>query len=190
VPFVKIIAAGLALTLLGLLAGWGYYEWREHSQDQPLLDASRRYRADPALVKAVAWRETWFNPARRGRASEIGLMQILPLTGGEWAAAEHLAAFDANDLFDSRTNAMAGAWYLQKLIARYARTDNPVPYALADYNAGRGRVLQWIKGASATNSRVFVESIPFPGTKAYVRATLRRYERYRPVFPPAAPVAP
>ncbi len=182
-PVLKKLAAALGLLLAAAGAFWGYYQWRDHSQDEPILVAARRYRVNPALVKAVAWRETWFDPSRRGRASEIGMMQILPGTGGEWASAERLPSFDPNSLFDARTNAMAGAWYLQKLVRRYAQTDNPIPYALADYNAGRSRVLQWLRGASATNSRAFIESIRFPGTRAYVRTTVRRYEHYRDLFP-------
>jgi soluble lytic murein transglycosylase len=70
---------------------------------------------------------------------------------------------------------------------RYAQTDNPLPYALADYNAGRGNVLKWNQGAAVTNSAVFTGQIGFPGTRDYVKSVLRRYERYRPVFPPDPP---
>jgi soluble lytic murein transglycosylase len=77
-----------------------------------------------------------------------------------------------------------GAWYLEKLLKRYSRTDNPVPYALADYNAGRSNVLKWEHGSAATNSAAFLEQISFPGTKNYVRAVMRRYEHYQPIFPP------
>ena len=46
---------------------------------------------------------------------------------------------------------MAGTWYLRKLLRRYPRADDPVVYALADYNAGRTHVLRWNKGPAATN---------------------------------------
>ncbi|HWH67973.1 MAG TPA: hypothetical protein VNT26_01200, partial [Candidatus Sulfotelmatobacter sp.] len=62
---------------------------------------------------------------------------------------------------------------------RYTQTDNPLPYALADYNAGRANVLKWNRGAAATNSTTFMEQIGFPSTKAYVRAGMGRYEYYR-----------
>jgi soluble lytic murein transglycosylase len=76
---------------------------------------------------------------------------------------------------------------LKKLLKRYARTDNPLPYALADYNAGRGNVLKWNSGSAATNSAAFVEQIGFPGTKDYVKAVMGRYAHYRPVFRPDTP---
>ena len=96
---------------------------------------------------------------------------------------EHVPAFAHEHCFDPGTNALAGAWYLHKLLLRYARADHPAPFALADYNAGRGNLLKWNHGAAATNSAVFIEQIGFPGTKHYVQSVLQRYKHYRLVFP-------
>ncbi len=180
----RTFAGLLVLVLLCGTGGiWWWFEWRDHSQDAPILAAARRYGVAPALVKAVVWRETRFNPHRRGRAGEIGLMQIRPATAGDWALAERVAGFTPENLLDPGTNTLAGAWYLEKLLKRYARTDNPLPYALADYNAGRANVLKWEQGAAATNSAAFIEQINFPGAKNYVRAVTRRYQHYLPIFP-------
>jgi len=142
---------------------------------------------EPALIKAVVWRESRFHPGVRGRAEEIGLMQLREEAAREWAAAEHLLNFEHEHCFDPGTNTLAGTWYLRKLLRRYAQTDNPLPYALADYNAGRGNVLKWNQGTAQTNSEVFIGQIGFPGTRDYVRSVLRRYEHYRPVFPADTP---
>ena len=166
------------------------YRWRENSQDRVILSAARRYRVDPALIKAVVWRESWFNPRARGRAGEIGLMQIMPGTAAEWAAAEHLAGFTPEMLADPATNTLAGTWYLRKLLGRYLHTDNPAAFALADYNAGRANVLKWIHGPAATNSALFVDQIGFPGTRKYVRSILNRVPRYRPLSLQTANSAP
>jgi len=64
------------------------------------------------------------------------------------------------------------------LMLRYQPADNPIPYALADYNAGRSNVLKWRTGSAVTNSAAFVGRIGFPGTRAYVRSVMRRYEQY------------
>jgi len=60
--------------------------------------------------------------------------------------------------------------------AARAGADAPaaVPYALADFNAGRGNVLKWTTGAAATKSAVFMDQIGFPSTRAYVKAVQRR----------------
>src|SRR5579871_6906277 len=176
----------LALLLLlgGVSSYWWYCEWRDHSQDIPILNAALRYHVEPALVKAVVWRESRFNPARRGRAGEYGLMQIRDAAAADWADAGHVAGFVPPALLDPATNTFAGAWYLQKLLKRYSQADDPLPYALADYNAGRANVLHWLQGPAATNSAAFLNQIAFPGTRSYVRSVMQRYEHYRPIFPP------
>jgi peptidoglycan lytic transglycosylase len=173
-----------ALLLIGAIAF--FYWWRssrvEHSQDSVIRLASTRYGVEPSLVKAVVWRESRFNPGTRGKAHEIGLMQLQETAAREWADAEHIRPFEHEHCFNPLTNTLAGTWYLRKLLRRYGHTDNPVPYALADYNAGRGNVLKWNSGEAATNSAAFVKQIGFPGTKAYVKSVIARYQHYRPVF--------
>src|SRR6266436_7771788 len=166
-----------------LLAGLSAYRWwegrLEASQDAPIQAAARRYDVQPALIKAVIWRESRFHPQVRGRAEEIGLMQLREDAAQEWADAEGIQGFDHEHCLDPGTNTLAGAWYLKKLLRRYLQTDDPVPYALADYNAGRGNVLKWNQGAAATNSAAFIEQIGFPGTKEYVKSVMRRYASHR-----------
>lgn len=156
---------------------------REHRQDKVILAAAKRYDVDPALVKAVVWRETKFNPDARGRAGEVGLMQIMESTALDWASAEKIYPFEHENLFDPAKNTAAGAWYLAKVLKRYRSTDNPIPYALADYNAGRGNVLKWMTNAAVTNSEMFIQQIGFPGTSNYVRTVMGRMESYRSEFP-------
>jgi soluble lytic murein transglycosylase len=178
-----IIVCLALLAFAGAVGYWRWYEWRDHSQDAPILAAARKYGVEPALVKAVVWRESRFDASQHGRAGETGLMQIRNPTAGEWTSAERITNFAAAHLLDPGTNTLAGTWYLQKLLKRYAQTDNPLPYALADYNAGRSNVLKWNQGAGATNSAAFLQQITFPGTKSYIRSVMRRSDHYRPIFP-------
>jgi soluble lytic murein transglycosylase len=173
-----------ALLLDALLGFWWWRGWRERNYDALILAAARQYSVDPALVKAVVWRESRFDSRARGRKGEIGLMQIREEAAQEWAGAEGIQAFRHPQLFDPSKNTLAGTWYLGKLLKRYAATDNPVPYALADYNAGRANVRKWNKGIAATNSGAFIRQIDFPSTRDYVRSVMKQYARYRKNFPP------
>ncbi len=175
--------AALAAAALGLIRWWQWVHL-ESSQDQVILAAAARYGVEPALVKAVVWRESKFDPLARGRKGEIGLMQIMKTTADEWAAAEKIPVFYHEMLFDPALNTRAGAWYLGRLARRYRNTDDPLPYTLADYNAGRGNALRWAAGPAATNSRLFLENITFPGTSNYVLAVLHRRHKYLASFPP------
>jgi soluble lytic murein transglycosylase len=166
------------------------HQRREKNQDAVILAAAARYDMPAALVKAVVWQESRFDPNAQGRAGEIGLMQISKLAAQEWAESEHLASFEHRQLFDPGQNTLAGTWYLRKLLRRYAHTDQPLAYALADYNAGRSNVRRWIQGAGATQSEVFLNQIDFPTTRRYVLSVLRRYQRYaRKLPPPALPLS-
>ena len=157
---------------------------RESSQDKVILAVAPRYGVDPALVKAVIWRESRFDPDARGRSGEIGLMQVMKGTGEDWAKAEKIKTYWHRRLFDPEKNLRAGTWYLKKMLNRYRQTDNPIPYALAAYNAGPGNADKWTKGIAATNSAAFIQQIGFPGTREYVQSIMARYEYYRRRFPP------
>ena len=109
-------------------------------------------------------------------------MQLREAAALEWAGAERLLHYEHEQSLNPATNTLIGAWYLSRLLKRYSGCDNPLPYALADYNAGRGNVLKWAKAEAATNSAAFLEQIGFPGTKAYVQAVMTRFEHYRPIF--------
>ncbi|HEY3913438.1 MAG TPA: lytic transglycosylase domain-containing protein [Verrucomicrobiae bacterium] len=168
----------LLVIIIALVAWFAGKYWREHRFDAAISKAARRYDLDPALVEAVVWEESRFDPDARGRAGELGLMQIRESAALEWAAAEHVQSFEHSDCLDPATNVQAGAFYLKKVSRHYKNTDDPIPYALAEYNAGRGNVLKWLGGAAATNSAAFINQIGFPGTKAYVLAIMDRRKYY------------
>lgn len=165
-----------------------YDRWRgvrEHSQDTVILAAAAKYGLPPALVKAVVWRESWFNPRARGTSGEIGLMQVREPTARDWATATKTRYFVFGQLYDPGRNTECGSWYLRKQLDRFRHTDDPLPYALAAYNAGPSNAAKWAKGAAATNSAAFVQQIEFPSTRRYVESVTGRYRKYQQEFPVA-----
>lgn len=168
----------VVVAAVGFAAYYAFLYWREHRFDSVIAEAARHYDLDPALVKAVVWEESRFDPDARGRAGELGLMQIREAAAMEWATAEHIHSFDHADCLDPATNVKAGAYYLKRVSRHYSHADDPIPYALAEYNAGRGNVIKWLAGSAATNSAAFIEQIGFPGTKSYVLAILNRRAYY------------
>ncbi len=181
-PWLSLIAAIVLADAVAL--GWFLYlHWREHSQDAVIRTAAARYGVDGALVKAVVWRESRFDPEARGKAGEIGLMQIREPAAREWAEAERLSGFHHEHILDPGSNTLAGTWYLARLVRRYQQCDDPLPYALADYNAGRAHVLRWNGDAAATNSQQFLAQMTFPGTRKYIETVMQRRAKYRDEFP-------
>ena len=171
------------LLLAAIVANYWRQRHLESSQDQPILAAARRYGVHPALIKAVVWRESRFDPDARGSKGEIGLMQIMEPTGREWAETEHVTLLFHQQLSDPELNTRCGTWLLRKLLRRYEQTDNATVYALADYNAGRTHVLRWAKGAAATNSAEFLQQMTYPGTREYVKSVTKKFAHYAETFP-------
>src|SRR5207249_2472877 len=106
----------LLLVTGGIVGYWWWQRRLEGSQDKVIRAAARHYSLEPALVKAVVWRESNFNPHARGRAKEIGLMQLQETAAQEWADAEHIERFEHENCLDPATNTLAGTWYLRKLL--------------------------------------------------------------------------
>jgi soluble lytic murein transglycosylase len=160
--------------------------WRSggrFSDFDPLIaDIARKHGLDPLLIKAVVWRESAFHPEMVGTRGERGLMQVGEGAAQDWAVAEKIETFVPTDLFDAKTNLDVGAWYLSKALARWKSRRDPIPFALAEYNAGRTRVDRWVAatelGDRATADDL-VAAIDFPSTRRYVQDIVRRYHAYQ-----------
>lgn len=151
----------------------------EHKFDPHIANVVRQYPIDPHIVRAVIWRESNFDPTILGKAQERGLMQVTPTAGREWAKSAKVENFHEDDLYDPYTNIKAGTWYLTRALRRYADRDDPLAFALAEYNAGRSNVLRWIDPENPLSRDAFISHIDYPSTKKYVELIEARSVRYR-----------
>jgi len=183
--------------LLALGAGFGYlavqsgdpiytfYEWmspaRFKQYDGLIRLVALEHRLDPMLVKAVVWRESRFDPNKNGSAGERGLMQVSEKAAREWARENKIDNFHVEKLFDPKTNLEAGTWYLRRAFEHWETQSDPLPFALAEYNAGASRAQRWSGGDSvaAIPPRTFLKRIDFPGTRKYVDSIIARYTFYQ-----------
>jgi soluble lytic murein transglycosylase len=183
--------------LLALGAGFGYlavqsgdpiytfYEWmspaRFKQYDGLIRLVALEHRLDPMLVKAVVWRESRFDPNKNGSAGERGLMQVSEKAAREWARENKIDNFHVEKLFDPKTNLEAGTWYLRRAFEHWETQSDPLPFALAEYNAGASRAQRWSGGDSvaAIPPRTFLKRIDFPGTRKYVDSIIARYAFYQ-----------
>ena len=180
--------------LVALAAGFGYlalrsgdalysfYEWvspaRFQQYDKLILSVAAEHQLDPMLVKAVVWRESRFDRLKYGTAGERGLMQVSERAANEWAREHKIDNFNFEQLFDSKTNLEAGSWYLRRALDRWQNESEPLPFALAEYNAGASRVQRWVGTGGITTSQ-FLGNIDFPATRKYVQSILDRYAFYK-----------
>ena len=132
---------------------------------------------DAALIAAVIYEESKFRD-QTSHAGARGLMQITPGTADYIAAKSGGTAFEQGDLASPQINIAYGAWYLDYLLDKYDGNDLA---AIAAYNAGEGKVDEWIGAAGGLAS--FRESdIGFPETRAYADNVLDRRGDYRDAY--------
>ena len=182
-----VLASAIAAAWLGMRSGEPVYtihEWlspqRFQQYDGLVRSVATAHQLDPMLLKAVVWRESKFDPQKMGSSGERGLMQVSELAAKEWAKETRVTDFRAEDLFDPKTNLEAGAWYLHRALQRWQREQDPLPFALAEYNAGASRAQRWAGGNTAVlSSDTFRGNIDFPGTRKYVDSIIQRYEFYK-----------
>ena len=66
-------------------------------------------------------------------------MQVTENAAHEWAREKRVDNFQSDDLFDPLINLQAGAWYLRRALEHWQTQPDPLPFALAEYNAGASR---------------------------------------------------
>jgi soluble lytic murein transglycosylase len=139
---------------------------------------------DPALVYAIVRQESWFNPKTVSSANALGLMQVTP-PAGKYIAAKFKGTFDQKRLLsDQSYNVQMGSAELGDVIKDYRGS---YIMAFAAYNAGRGRVRDWVaKYGDPRDPKVdpidWVERIPFSETRNYIQRVMENVQVYRVRF--------
>lgn len=180
----------LFILLIG--AGIGLYYFNRywiHRYDPLINRQASIYRLDPDLVWSIIYEETYFRPSKVGGAGEVGLMQVTPAVGREWAAATGMHELErqverdpASVVSDPERNIQIGCWYLEKLYEQYRDTPGSEARMVAGYNAGPSRVAEWNKpqtGGHALTLDEFIARIDIPSTRAYVTSILARYRKIK-----------
>jgi peptidoglycan lytic transglycosylase len=155
---------------------WRYREQRYNRLIEQIATAND---VDALLVKAVIKRESQFDPFAYGTHGEIGLMQVTGGAAREWARATGRRDFGRDLLWDERANIEAGTWYLARALRRWQDKDDPIPFALAEYNAGLGNALRWLPNGHDTTAGQFIDAITFPSTRRYIETIMESYEAYK-----------
>ena len=177
----QVIAAG------ELARDWGWYNsgivamitgnlWDHLSLRFPLAyndaiaQAAINTQLDKALIFAIARQESAFAEDAQSHAGARGLMQLMPATAKQQAANSGVKNHTTADLFKPEHNIQLGSEYLGGLLTQFK--GNRI-LAAAAYNAGPGRVKQWLgTPVKEKPADVWVETIPFKETRQYVQNVL------------------
>jgi soluble lytic murein transglycosylase len=137
-------------------------------------------RVDPALVHALSRQESEFNAAAKSPVGASGLMQLMPATA-RGVARRYKVQYSQSRLTNPAYNTQLGEAFLSDLIDSY---DGSYFMALAAYNAGPGRVKEWMEiYGDPRNPDVdpvdWIERIPFTETRRYVIKIMETLQLYR-----------
>jgi soluble lytic murein transglycosylase-like protein len=145
----------------------------------PLYDAVGP-QLDRCVVYSIVRTESGFDQRDKSPAKAVGLMQVTPEAGRDTAKRFGIA-FDWNRLVsDPVYNTQMGAAEVAALLKEYRGS---YVMAFAGYNAGRGRVAEWVaKHGDPRDFKVdavdWVERIPFAETRNYVQRVMENLQVY------------
>jgi soluble lytic murein transglycosylase len=134
---------------------------------------------DLPILAGLIRQESEYDAKALSRARAMGLTQVMPATGRQLARTLGIKRFTTQMLFQPETNLKMGTYYLRSL---WDSLDKNWEEALASYNGGKSRVVQWRTWFDYREPAEFVESIPFTETRGYVQAILRNAEMYRRLY--------
>lgn len=136
---------------------------------QPIVEQARLRQLNSTWVYAITRQESGFMTDARSHAGALGLMQLMPATAKETARRYSIPLGNTNDVLVPERNIALGTAYLSQL---YGQFHGNRVLASAAYNAGPGRVRQWTQGLPSMPADIWIETIPFDETRAYVQSVL------------------
>lgn len=182
-----VVASLITLTLIG--SAYLFNNYWTHRFDAMITRQAAIYRVDPDLVWSIIYEETYFSPWKTGKDGEIGLMQVTPAVGREWATAtgmreleRQMSADPQSLLRDPERNIQIGCWYLEKIYEQFQDKPEAETRMVAAYNAGPSRAVEWSKPDQPGNTQSgaeFINRIDIPSTKAYVLSIMQRYRQIK-----------
>ena len=137
--------------------------------------------AERSLLFAIVRQESAFAPDAMSRVGARGLMQLMPATAAGMAGKLQLPFSLDRLTTDGVYNVTLGRSYIERLIDEFGGS---YPLAIAAYNAGPGRVHQWLHAFGDPRGRDismvdWIEMIPFNETRLYVQRVLENLQIYR-----------
>ena len=148
---------------------------------EAVLAYAKSRKVDPFFVNGIIRQESLFDSQALSPAGARGLMQIMPSTGKKLYPQKKLKKpFETDALFDPDLNIRLGVKYVSQLNKRFNKNGMHI---LISYNAGPHVLKKWLKRfGHFSDQDVFIESIPYPETRRYVKHVLRNLGIYKALY--------
>lgn len=161
---------------------------RAHNYLPSVLLWASRYSLPPALILAIIWQESSFNPLARSHIPAFGLMQIVPRYAGADVKKilNEAGNVDGDFLYNSDNNLRYGTTYLKILSENNFKDIEPfekrVPFIIASYNWGPSKLVKSLKRgsidlSSARKIKEQIIKIAPSETKLYLEKVIERWKK-------------
>lgn len=138
---------------------------------------SSEYSVPEPLIYAVIKCESDFRQNAVSSAGATGLMQLMPDTF-DWISNLCGDGEPIGEITDPNANIKYGTYYLSYLYNRFGNWET----AVAAYNAGHGRVTNWLKDSRYSDDGVTLKEIPIKETEKYVKKVTDSEKQYKKLY--------
>ncbi|CAM3882039.1 lytic transglycosylase domain-containing protein [Cohnella lubricantis] len=146
---------------------------------EEIKQSAELYELDPLLIASIIRVESNYKPRAVSPKGAIGIMQLMPDTA-EWILShDNFGSISLDDIGrQPEAGIRIGTWYMKDLLRQF---DGNLVVSLAAYNAGPGKVRQWLKDRTWDGKAESVADIPYGETRQYVQKVLHYYNKYKEV---------
>lgn len=171
-PVAAVIAMGFALR-----GGYETYvrSTYEIEHFDTVMAACADFDIDPALAFGIIRTESRFDENAHSSADARGLMQITDVAL-EWVQlrSDEFDEVTVDDLYDPVINIRCGVYLLSLLFEQFDSEEA----VIASYNAGNGKVEEWLANSAYSSDGIHLDTIPYEETRHYVSRVLSSKEIY------------
>jgi soluble lytic murein transglycosylase len=144
-----------------------------------IRQSAENYKLDHFLIAAIIRVESNFEPDIESKKGAYGLMQLMPDTS-EWIVdTGKFSTRYKENLHDPSISIELGSWYLNWLNKQF--NGNTVA-VIAGYNAGPGKVNQWMQNQEWDGTLQHADTIPYGETRHYIQRVLYYYNKYHKLY--------
>lgn len=146
----------------------------------PLTSMAQGSNPETALALGIIRQESEFKADAQSQVGALGMMQLMPATARSLANRAGVG-FSERDLLNPSYNIKLGREYLGDRLDQF---NGSYILSIASYNAGHGRVRQWLDiygdpRSPSVDPIDWIETIPVYETRNYVQRVLENVQVYR-----------
>lgn len=143
-----------------------------------VTDQAEMHQLPPSLIYAIIHTESKFDRFALSSANARGLMQITEDTY-QWVCQRTGTEFlEVDSLYEPYENIQCGVALIRLLYERFDNTET----MLAAYNAGQGKVSEWLKNPVYSDDGTTLSHIPYEETADYVHRVINTQIQYQKLY--------